>query len=291
MPTLRIGATVKHNDEIEWIPWSGGVPGSRNELAIAFSLGGLLPGPFLLEKVQKTLDVNGIRWLTVYGQKGHLNVKEFKQWLFASTMANHLEKISWLDSDSVEEYWTIEYDKFSKLGISTLTIFTHYDIPKTSGRSNNIPLAIQDSLEEFKSHYPDPSNVAFIMCRFGKEKPLTTAITSIKETLKTQGITGIRADDRTYHEDLYYNILTYIYGCGFGIAVYDRLINNEFNPNVAFEVGYMKALGKRVCLLKDQTLTALHADLQAKLYSEFDTTNSRKSIRKVLEKWLKDKGT
>jgi hypothetical protein len=63
------------------------------------------------------------------------------------------------------------------------------------------------------------------------------------------GIGGLRADDLEYHQDLLPNVLTYIYGCNFGIAVFERLESERHNPNVALEVGYMMALGKPVCLL------------------------------------------
>lgn len=84
---------------------------------------------------------------------------------------------------------------------------------------------------------------------------------------------AIRADDKQYHDDddLFSNILTYIHGCGFGIAVFERIEIDELNPNVALEVGYMVALGKSICFLKDNTLRTLHADLVGKLYRVFDS--------------------
>ena len=86
-------------------------------------------------------------------------------------------------------------------------------------------------------------------------------------------------------------MLTYIIGCGFGIAVFERLEQDEFNPNVSLEVGWMYGLGKSVCLLKDKTLTTLpHADLVGKLYRQFDPQNPKGTIPQVLSKWLNDKG-
>lgn len=57
---------------------------------------------------------------------------------------------------------------------------------------------------------------------------------------------------------------------------------------MALEVGYMMALGKNVCLLKDQTLTTLQTDLVSKLYKKFDPQDPVASIPPVLEKWMKD---
>ena len=75
---------------------------------------------------------------------------------------------------------------------------------------------------------------------------------SIKATLGKYGVTGLRADDKSYHDDLFPNVLTYLYGCSFGIAVFERLEEESFNPNVALEVGYMRAVRKPVRLLKDR---------------------------------------
>ncbi len=79
------------------------------------------------------------------------------------------------------------------------------------------------------------------------------------DTLASYGITALRADDKDYHEDLFTNIVTYLYGCSFGIAVFERIETDDVNPNVSLEVGYMQGLRKPVCLLKDKTLRALHS--------------------------------
>jgi hypothetical protein len=81
-----------------------------------------------------------------------------------------------------------------------------------------------------------------------------------------------------------------MHGCGFGIAIFDRIEEEEFSPNVSLEVGYMMALGKDVCLLKDKTLETLHADLLGKLYKPFDPQNAEGTIPNQLSKWLSDKG-
>ena len=93
-----------------------------------------------------------------------------------------------------------------------------------------------------------------------------------------------------YHDDLWPNVLTYIHGWGFGIGVFERLEQDEFNPNVSLEVGYLYGLGKSVCLLKDKTLKTLHTDLVGKLYRPFDPQAPATTIPPQLSKWLADKG-
>lgn len=154
----------------------------------------------------------------------------------------------------------------------------------------DIPLEIQDTLNLFKADYPEPKKVAFLMMRFGKTIAHEKIVEGIKKSLDPLGIVAVRADDKQYHDDLFPNILTYVYGCGFGIAIFERIETEEFNPNVALEVGYMLALRKQVCLLKDRTLKTLHADLVGKLYRSFEPLDPVESIPGELTHWLRDKG-
>ena len=113
---------------------------------------------------------------------------------------------------------------------------------------------------------------------------------SNQKCLDTHDIRGVKADDKQYHDDLLSNVQTYLYGCGFGIAVFERIEAEDFNPNVSLEVGYMLAMKKPVCLLKDQTLKTLPTDLVGKLYKEFDPQDSDNTIPDEISKWLSDKG-
>ena len=128
------------------------------------------------------------------------------------------------------------------------------------------------------------------MMRFEKSPAHDKILAATRQTLSAFGATALRADDREFHEDLYYNILTYAFGCRFGIGVFERITSEYFNPNVSLEVGLMMGLRKPVCLLKDKTLTSLHADMVGKLYRPFDPQDPGGSIPDALTGWLKDKG-
>lgn len=151
------------------------------------------------------------------------------------------------------------------------------------------PLGIHHSLAHFRLDFPKPEEVAFIIMRFGTSDAHTSILEGIKKALGAAGLIAIRADERHYHDDLFNNVLTYMHGCGFGIAVFERLEESDFNPNVALEVGYMLAMQKPVCILKDRTLQALPTDLMGKLYSEFDSLDPVASISRSLSVWLRDK--
>ena len=152
------------------------------------------------------------------------------------------------------------------------------------------PIEIQESLKRFKFDYPDPRKVAFVIMRFGESMAHIDIDAGIKEGLKKYGLTGLRADERQYHDDLFQNVLTFMHGCGFGVAVFERIEEESFNPNISLEVGYMMALGKPVCILKDRTLKTLHSDLVGKLYRVFDPLNAGTTIQEQIYPWLKDKG-
>jgi hypothetical protein len=152
------------------------------------------------------------------------------------------------------------------------------------------PVGLTASLAAFKRDFPDSSRLAFVMMRFGKTEAHTNILRGIRDALDPQQLVALRADDKQYHDDMLLNILTYVYGCRFGIAVFERIEVEDFNPNISYEVGYMTGIGKSVCFLKDRTLKTLHTDLIGQLYWEFDTLNCGSTIPPVLRKWMSDKG-
>lgn len=193
-----------------------------------------------------------------------------------------LEKIPMLQSDTYI---------LGQQSNSSLQTVGEYSQGATATRSaKNVPVEIEESLQRFQVDYPDTTKVAFLMMRFGRTQAHDQIVAGIKKALDPLGITVVRADDKQYHDDLFPNVLTYVYGSGFGIAVFERIETEEFNPNVALEVGYMFALKKHICLLKDKTLKTLHADLVGKLYRVFDPLDPVETIPKELTQWLKDKG-
>lgn len=193
-----------------------------------------------------------------------------------------LEKIPVLQSDIYVP------DQQSNSSLQTIGEYSREAMETRSAK--NVPVEIEESLQRFQVDYPDPTKVAFLMMRFGRTQAHGHIVAGIKKALDPLGIAVVRADDKQYHDDLFPNVLTYVYGTGFGIAVFERIETEEFNPNVALEVGYMFALKKHLCLLKDKTLKTLHADLVGKLYRVFDPLDPVETIPKELSQWLKDKG-
>lgn len=147
---------------------------------------------------------------------------------------------------------------------------------------------IASGLEEFRMDYGG-KKTAFIMMQFATTKAHGEVVASLKAVLAPHGIVGLRADDKQYMDDLFPNVKVYMHGCDFGIAVFERITADDFNPNVSLEVGYMIGMRKDVLLLKDSTLKTLPTDLTGRLYREFDTQDISGTVPGVTEKWLRDK--
>jgi hypothetical protein len=52
--------------------------------------------------------------------------------------------------------------------------------------------------------------------------------------------------------DLWNNACIYMICCKFGVAILETISEQEYNPNVALEYGFMRALDKRVLFLADK---------------------------------------
>lgn len=237
-----------------------------------------------IKKVERSLEVNEIPWITT-GQK---------EWVFdLDKLKESFPNLSVMEWFKGKVYLEPEFES-KKSNIKTFydSILSFYITPEDLKGYDILiepPIEINESLERFKRDYPDPTKVAFIMMQFGKTNAHQEIVKAIRKVLISHGIEGVRADDLWYHDDLFSNVMTYMYGCGMGIAVFERIEEDEFNPNVSLEVGYMFALKKPVCLLKDKTQKTLHSDLVSKLYKSFDPQDPINSIPIEISKWLKDK--
>lgn len=152
--------------------------------------------------------------------------------------------------------------------------------------------AVRSFLADTERHCEDPDRNVFIMTRFQPGQAELEAIdATIRATLATRGLRAHRADDRCYVDDrnLWDNVCTYMLGCRYGIAVLEDMIADEFNPNVALEYGFMRALGKEVLLLKERRFKP-RADIMGVLWEEFDILRLRPQIEAAVARWMDDLG-
>ena len=140
----------------------------------------------------------------------------------------------------------------------------------------------------FKDHPKFDKNV-FIMMKFGDEPKLKELEKELRDVLIDNGMNPLRADDKVYpnDRDLWNNVCVYMLCCKFGIAVLENYSKQEYNPNVAIEYGFMRALNKNVLLLADSKFPKYPADIIGKLREPFEMDDIKNSIQKAVKKWLK----
>jgi protein-tyrosine-phosphatase len=138
--------------------------------------------------------------------------------------------------------------------------------------------------------YPNPGSNVFLMMRFRDTKQHLAILSALREALEFYGLHGLRADDKIYSDFLWSNVKSYMDASDSGIAVFEQIENDDFNPNVSLELGYMMAAKKRVLLLKEKHLKALPTDVVGHLYKPFDSYDIPASIRPSVLDWLRDIG-
>jgi hypothetical protein len=200
-------------------------------------------------------------------------------------------EVHWATSIPVTTVSNISDDKIEELANQYVKAILEAMKQKTEKISDDA-ITFPEIAKEIEAFIADHKGkkTAFIIMQFSKTTAHDKIVQTIKDTLNKHGIIGLRADDKEYADDLFANMKTYMHCCDFGIGVFERILEDNFNPNVSIEVGYMMGLRKNVCLLKDQTLKNLPTDLMGKLYKQFDPQNVEKTLPDQLEKWMKDKG-
>ena len=135
-------------------------------------------------------------------------------------------------------------------------------------------------MEAFLRKYPWDKSV-FVMIRYRRRNE--GLIRSIKFALKAKGMFGVLASDHSITDDLY-NPIACLLCCSRGIAVFDRAEQGqEFNPNVAYELGMLHLLNRRCLILKHNSLKTLQTDILMKLYQPFA---GPKCVKKHTAGWI-----
>jgi hypothetical protein len=138
----------------------------------------------------------------------------------------------------------------------------------------------RSKLETFLNQHPFDKSI-FIMIRYRSRN--STLITRIKAVLEKKGFYGILASEHKLTDDLY-NPIACLLCCSKGLAIFDKPESSqEFNPNVAYELGMIHLLIRDCLILKHQTLEILHTDIIMKVYQEYNTV---KQVEKHINNWL-----
>ncbi len=148
-------------------------------------------------------------------------------------------------------------------------------------------------INSFKDEHKNTETV-FVMMKFSgndeiKNLKLQTLFNTIKLELYNFNLIPLRAGEKDYSETKYLwdNVLIYMNGCDYGIAILENFYEDVVNPNVAMEYGYMLAKNKSILLLKEESFDKLHADILGTLWNSFDI-NNMETVKKVLQQWMVD---
>ena len=151
---------------------------------------------------------------------------------------------------------------------------------------------LQPYLDRFFRDHPDYEHNVFVMMRFREEPHYVSLFEIIQRTLSHHGLKALRVDMRSYpdDDDLWANIVVYTMGCARVIAIFDDFEDRDFNPNVAIEYGFMRALNKRVLILKEQRMPRVPADVTGSRFRPFDMMRLEETVTRQVESWLGDLG-
>jgi hypothetical protein len=127
-------------------------------------------------------------------------------------------------------------------------------------------LGWKSRMEAFLRDHPFDKSV-FLMIRYRQRNAVL--IDAIKSALHLEGLFVVVASEHSITDDLY-NPIACLLCCARGIAVFDRAEQGQdFNPNVAYELGMLHLLGRKCLILKHDTLRTLQTDILMKLYQSF----------------------
>jgi hypothetical protein len=73
------------------------------------------------------------------------------------------------------------------------------------------------------------------MMRYQSRSPFPEIEATIREALAAYSLTAVFARDLLVHGGLWENVCACMNSCHYGLAVFERLHEPEFNPNVACE--------------------------------------------------------
>jgi hypothetical protein len=130
----------------------------------------------------------------------------------------------------------------------------------------------------------------FVIMRYGPEKPFGEIESTIKNTLLLYGLKATLARDVALHEQLWDNVRLCMDHCCYAVVVFERILQPDYNPNVALELGYMLAKHIPCLILKEVSMPILQTDIIGRLYTPFASHNVKETVAPAIEAWLRTLG-
>jgi hypothetical protein len=153
------------------------------------------------------------------------------------------------------------------------------------------PPAIVGPLRGFLEDHPFDTNV-FGMTRFpdakaGTKDPVGRALAVAKDVCAEFGLELHLASDRAITDDLWSNVTAHMWGCRYGIGLFEDRVDRGLNHNLLIEVGAMIMTGRRCALLKDGSIDKMPTDFIGMIYKSVNL-EVESTVRDRVTDWLKD---
>jgi len=150
-----------------------------------------------------------------------------------------------------------------------------------------------EKLSDFYRHY-DYDKSIFAMTKFpdsekaDNHEQLATVISCVEVAVRSCGYEPrIARGSSRYYDALWENVELHLLGCSRGIAIVEDKAKTELNPNVAMEWGFMRAMGKPVLYLEEESFSSSRADWSGLIHDQFSWTNPAPGIENAIANWLK----
>lgn len=147
-------------------------------------------------------------------------------------------------------------------------------------------------LRGFFERHPFETNV-FGMTRFPDEDekkvpdPVAPALEMARAVCEEHGLTFHLASDRQIVDDLWPNVAAHIWACKYAVAFFEDRRGRGLNYNLSIEVGSTIVLGRRVAILKDESIERLPTDLTGRIYKPVKL-DEPSTVGDALRGWVKD---
>jgi hypothetical protein len=132
----------------------------------------------------------------------------------------------------------------------------------------------------------------FIMSKFPEkagqplDEQLERVLAAVSTAVTTAGfVPRIATAPSEYHQLLWDNVELHLLGCRQGIAIVEDKYMDELNPNVMMEWGWMRAMGRPVLFLVEDSFQKFRADVGGLLSRTFTWDDPENSVPD-LAPWL-----
>ena len=141
------------------------------------------------------------------------------------------------------------------------------------------------ALKAFQRKFPHTDRNVFVMMPFSASTTLRI-FSAVAKQVEAHGLIPLRADIHKFSDILWWNVMTYMVGSSYGIAIYEPHRRINFNPNVSIEAGFMTALDRPVLLLANSRLKRLPIDFSGHIFKTYDSTRLTRTISSAVADWI-----